>query len=200
VQIDDEVIGYMEFPWQNRVGIEGMLHQLSYKYDVYMLSGDKKEHAASLLDWFPREDQVKFECSPMDKMEFIKNLQAEGKQVAMVGDGLNDAGALRQSNVGIAISDHHLHFTPASDVILQGNYLTYLPKFLEFSSYGLGLIKASFLLSLVYNAIGLSFAIQGNLSPLIAAILMPVNSISMLAIANVGMNMKGNSLKSHVRI
>ena len=200
VQIDGEVIGYMEFPWQNRVGIEGMLHQLSYKYDVYMLSGDKKEHAASLLDWFPREEQVKFDCSPMDKMEFIKNLQAEGKQVAMVGDGLNDAGALRQSNVGIAISDHHLHFTPASDVILQGNSLKYLPTFLKFSSYGLGLIKASFLLSLVYNAIGLSFAIQGNLSPLIAAILMPVNSISMLVIANVGMNMKGKSLKSHVRI
>jgi Cu+-exporting ATPase len=165
-----------------------------------MLSGDKKEHAASLLDWFPREEQVKFDCSPMDKMEFIKNLQAEGKQVAMVGDGLNDAGALRQSNVGIAISDHHLHFTPASDVILQGNSLKYLPTFLKFSSYGLGLIKASFMLSLVYNAIGLSFAIQGNLSPLIAAILMPVNSISMLVIANVGMNMKGKSLKSHVRI
>jgi len=200
VQIDEEVIGYMEFPWQNREGIEWMLHQLSYTYDVYMLSGDKKENAASLLDWFPRKEQVKFECSPMDKMEFIQHLQAEGRQVAMVGDGLNDAGALRQSNVGIAISDDHLHFTPASDVILQGNFLLYLPKFLDFSRYGLRLIKASFVLSLVYNAIGLSFAIQGNLSPLIAAILMPVNSISMLVIANLGMNIRGNSLKSHIQI
>ena len=199
VQINEEVIGYIEFPWQNREGIELMLHQLSYKYDVYMLSGDKKEHAASLLDWFPYEEQVKFECSPMDKMDFIKRLQQEGKKVAMVGDGLNDAGALRQSNVGIAISDDHLHFTPASDVILQGNSLKHLPKFMEFSSYGLGLIKASFIVSLGYNAIGLSFAVQGNLSPLIAAILMPVNSISMLLIANVGMNLKGKSLKSHTK-
>ena len=200
VQIDGEVIGYLEFPWQNREGIEWMLHQLSYQYDVYMLSGDKRAHAASLLDWFPREEQVKFECSPMDKMEFIKNLQMQGKKVAMVGDGLNDAGALRQSNVGIAISDDHLHFTPASDVILQGHSLQHLPKFLKFSRYGLSLIKASFVLSLVYNAIGLSFAVQGNLSPLIAAILMPVNSISMLVIANVGMNIRGKSLQSHIQI
>ncbi len=85
-------------------------------------------------------------------------------------------------------------------MILQGHSLQHLPKFLKFSRYGLSLIKASFVLSLVYNAIGLSFAVQGNLSPLIAAILMPVNSISMLVIANVGMNIRGKSLQSHIQI
>jgi Cu+-exporting ATPase len=163
---------------------------------VYLLSGDKQEHAGSLLDWFPDHHNYQFECSPMDKMKFIQSLQDAGHRVAMIGDGLNDAGALRQAQVGIAISDDHLHFTPASDAILKGDQMAQLPKFLAFSRYGLHLIKLSFLLSLVYNGIGLSFAIQGNLSPLIAAILMPVNSISMLLIANLGMNWKGHQLKS----
>jgi Cu+-exporting ATPase len=132
----------------------------------------------------------------MEKMEFIRSLQTNGNKVMMLGDGLNDAGALREAHVGIAISDDHLHFTPASDAILKGEHLAQLPVFLNFAHYGLKLIKMSFLVSLVYNAFGLSFAVQGNLSPLIAAILMPVNSISMLLIANLGMNWKGRRLKS----
>jgi Cu+-exporting ATPase len=131
----------------------------------------------------------------MDKMNFIKSLQNQGKKVAMVGDGLNDAGAIKQAHIGIAVSDDHLHFTPASDAILQGSALPNLRKFISFAQDGLKLIKFSFVISLVYNAIGLSFAIQGTLSPLIAAILMPVNSFSMLLIANAGMNYRGKNLK-----
>jgi Cu+-exporting ATPase len=128
-------------------------------------------------------------------MTFIKELQDHGKRVAMIGDGLNDAGALQQANVGIAVSDDHLHFTPASDAILKGNEIAHLPQFLAYSRFGIQLIKSSFALSVFYNIIGLSFAVQGNLSPLIAAILMPINSISMLLIATLGMNWKGKSLK-----
>ena len=196
VQIDGKSLGYLEFPWVYRAGIEVMLHQLQSKYNVYLLSGDKKAHAGSILDWFPDPSTYQFECSPMDKMKFIQSLQDKGHKIMMLGDGLNDAGALRQAQVGIAISDNHLHFTPASDAILKGSQLAQLPMYLNFARYGLKLIKFSFLLSLVYNAFGLSYAVQGNLSPLIAAILMPVNSISMLLIANLGMSWKGYTLKS----
>ncbi len=130
----------------------------------------------------------------MQKMEYIQELQQQGKIVAMIGDGLNHAGALKQAHVGIAVSDDHLHFTPSSDAILKGSELAQLGTYLNYSKFGLKLIKASFLLSLVYNVFGLSYAIQGNLYPLIAAILMPVNSISMLVIANVGMNWMGQNL------
>jgi Cu+-exporting ATPase len=77
---------------------------------------------------------------------------------------------------------------------LKGSALPQLRRYLNYTKFGLQLIKASFLLSLVYNGIGLSYAIQGNLYPLIAAVLMPINSISMLVIANVGMNLKGQKL------
>ncbi len=196
LQIGDEKIGYIEFPWKNRKGIEGMIHQLQRKYDLYLVSGDRSVNSSSLNDWFPDVTKTKFECSPLDKMEFIKSLQAKGKKVAMIGDGLNDAGALQQANVGIAVSDDHLHFTPASDAILKGDELAHLPLYISFSQFGLQLIKISFLLSIVYNSIGLSFAVQGNLSPLVAAILMPINSISMLLIATIGMNWKGKQLKT----
>ena len=195
IQINEEPIGYIEFPWENRPGVELMLRQLQSKYAVYLLSGDKKEHATHLLDWFPYRESCQFECSPMDKLNFIKSLQNQGKKVAMIGDGLNDAGAIKQAHIGIAVSDDHLHFTPASDAILQGSSLPNLPKFISLAQEGMRLIKFSFAISLIYNAIGLSFAIQGNLSPLIAAILMPLNSFSMLLIANVGMNLRGKNLK-----
>ncbi|WP_395767916.1 heavy metal translocating P-type ATPase [Aquirufa sp.] len=196
IRIGEERIGYIEFPWQNREGIEYMIHTLQANYDVYLISGDKKQHAGTLLDWFTNESHYQFECSPLDKMKFIQTLQSQGKHVAMIGDGLNDAGALKQAEVGIAVSEDHLHFTPSSDAIVQGLQLVHLPTFLQFAKFGLILIKASFVLSIVYNLVGLSFAVQGTLSPLIAAILMPVNSLSMLFIASIGMNWKGNRLKS----
>ena len=197
VSINQKPIGFIEFPWENRPGIEGMLHSLRHQYEVHLISGDKKEHAAHLLDWFDNQAHVNFECSPLEKMEYIQNLQKRGKIVAMIGDGLNDAGALKQASVGIAVSDDHLHFTPSSDAILKGSELMRLGEYLRYSKFGLQLIKASFLLSLVYNGIGLSYAIQGNLYPLIAAVLMPINSISMLVIATWGMNWRGHKLDRH---
>jgi Cu+-exporting ATPase len=197
ISINHNPIGFLEFPWENRPGVEALLHRLRHQYEIHLISGDKKEHASHLLDWFEHKDLVKFECSPLEKMKYIQKLQKQGKIVAMIGDGLNDAGALKQAQVGIAVSDDHLHFTPSSDAILKGSELPQLGNYLQYTQFGLKLIKASFLLSLVYNGFGLSYAIQGNLYPLIAAILMPINSISMLIIANVGMNWRGQKLTRH---
>lgn len=195
VRINDEYIGYLDFPWQNREGIEPMLHHLYQNYNLYLLSGDKKQHGNSLIDWFHDEAHMQFEMSPMQKMEYIKLLQNSGKKVAMIGDGLNDAGALREAYVGIAVSENHLQFTPASDGILRADHLKKFSNYLIFAKFGMKVIKYSFMLSLIYNLIGLSFAIQGNLSPLVAAILMPVNSLSMLLIATVSINWKGKQME-----
>lgn len=98
----------------------------------------------------------------------------------MIGDGLNDAGALKQSDVGISISEDINNFTPASDAILDGDQFEHLATFLKFSRISIRIIMISFLISFLYNIIGLYFAVQGTLSPLIAAILMPASSLTVV--------------------
>ena len=102
----------------------------------------------------------------------------------MVGDGLNDAGALGISDVGVAVSDNVSYFTPACDAILDSSSLTKLKKFLDFSKTSRNIIYASFVISFLYNFVGLSFAVDGMLSPLVAAVLMPLSSISVVAFAS----------------
>ncbi len=107
-------------------------------------------------------------------------LQTSHHKVAMIGDGLNDAGALQQSDVGIAVSDNINNFSPACDAILDGSRFGDLKTFIGFANAGNNIIVASFIISLMYNAVGLWFSVTGNLSPVIAAILMPVSSISIV--------------------
>ena len=93
---------------------------------------------------------------------------------------MNDAGALQQSDVGVSISEDINTFTPASDAILDSERFEKLPTFLKFSRISIRIIIISFLISFLYNIIGLYFAVQGTLSPLIAAILMPASSLTVV--------------------
>ncbi|MBF6608869.1 MAG: HAD family hydrolase, partial [Flavobacterium sp.] len=113
-------------------------------------------------------------------LEFIRQLQQQGRNVLMVGDGLNDAGALAQSNVGISISENVNVFSPACDAILDATGFTKLPFFLKLANKAITTIKMSFTLSLLYNVVGLSFALTGNLLPLVAAIIMPLSTITIV--------------------
>ena len=100
----------------------------------------------------------------------------------MVGDGLNDAGALMQADTGIAISENNNHFTPASDAILLADELPKLFRFIQMCKANKKVVLTAFLVSIFYNIVGLLFAVEGILSPMIAAILMPASSISILLI------------------
>jgi Cu+-exporting ATPase len=124
-----------------------------------------------------------FQQSPENKLQFIQKLQAEGKTVLMLGDGLNDAGALQQSDAGIAVSDNLNNFSPACDAILDGKILPRLTSLLNYCKSGKNVVAVSFAISLLYNCVGLWFAVRGELQPVIAAILMPVTSISIVSIA-----------------
>jgi Cu+-exporting ATPase len=101
----------------------------------------------------------------------------------MVGDGLNDAGALNESDVGITIADDIYHFSPACDAILESARFRDFNKYIRFTRKSLQIVIISFIISFVYNIGGLFFAIQGMLTPVIAAILMPISSVSVVAFA-----------------
>ena len=145
-----------------------------------MLSGDNKSEKENLLNLFGDEHELHFNQSPQNKLDFIKNIQYQNKNVLMIGDGLNDAGALKQSDLGISISDDINNFSPACDGILDSKSFPLINSFIKFSKTAKRIIYTSFMISVVYNFIGLYFAVSGTLSPVIAAILMPLSSISVV--------------------
>jgi P-type Cu+ transporter len=186
VSIEGHYRGCFGFPNQYRAGIEAMLANLSRTHSLHLLSGDTDAARLHWLRWF-RPNRMVFGCSPQQKLDVVRQLQAEGHRVLMVGDGLNDAGALKQADVGLAVTDDTTQFTPASDGILEAPALRELPRFLRFSRFGMRLIRFSFCVSLLYNVVGLSYALSGHLSPIVAAILMPLSSTTMVFIATLGM-------------
>lgn len=179
VSIDDQVKGYFELGTSIRSGIEDLANRLGEIVRA-LLSGDSRADADRMRTIFNEKTTLAFEQSPQDKLNFISNLQGKGDVVMMIGDGLNDSGALKQSDVGIAVSDDTGVFTPACDGILSGSRLAYLDKFLSLSKSAVVILKVSLAISLLYNVVGLSFAVTGHLTPLVAAILMPISSISVV--------------------
>jgi Cu+-exporting ATPase len=185
IKIDGVYYGKYIFNNQYREGLEELFKNLSSKYQIKVLSGDNEGERSTLERLLPKGTELIFNQKPEQKLGFIKNLQEKGKNVMMVGDGLNDAGALAQSNVGISISENVNVFSPACDAILDASEFQKLDYFLKLSKNSITTIKMSFALSLLYNVVGLSFAITGKLLPLIAAIIMPLSTITIVSFVTV---------------
>jgi P-type Cu+ transporter len=183
VQIDAKVVGKFTLSNIYRFGIFDLLKGLRHKFDLSVISGDNDAELATMQQVVGTESTILFDQKPEDKLRYIQHLQEnKGAEVMMIGDGLNDAGALRQSQVGVAVTDSNNTFTPSSDGIIDASRLSSLDKFIEYAKDGHRIIIFSFVISILYNIIGLFFAVQGILSPVIAAILMPSSSITIILI------------------
>jgi Cu+-exporting ATPase len=180
ISIDDEFIGHYVVKNAYREGLEKIITSLGSNFELKILSGDNASEESYLKKIFGAKTEMLFNQKPEDKLAFIKKLQNSNKKVLMIGDGLNDAGALKQSNVGIAISDDTNNFSPACDAVLSGKNFFLLKELINYCRKEKTIVFASFVLSILYNFVGLFFAVQGDLKPVIAAILMPISSISIV--------------------
>jgi Cu+-exporting ATPase len=191
VSINGDVVGYYTVRNTIRNGLNAMLKRLGNRRRS-LLSGDNESEKSLMKSVFDASAKLLFNQSPQDKLNYVKHIQMKGCKVLMVGDGLNDAGALKQSDVGLAVTDNTGVFTPASDGILFGEKLPMLDKYLELARASSVILKIAFGLSFFYNAIALSFAVTGNLTPLIAAIIMPISSISVVSFSSIAVNVVAN--------
>jgi P-type Cu+ transporter len=182
LSINEHVKGYFTIENQYREGFDELMQELKGHFDIYLLSGDNDAEREKLSAYF-ESGKMLFDQQAQEKMDFIRVLQRQGKTVLMTGDGLNDAGAFLQSDVALSIADDIYHFSPAGDAIVEASRLGQLHRFIQFAHHAVNVVKISYVISFLYNIVGLSYALSGHLSPVVAAILMPVSSISVVAFA-----------------
>ncbi len=199
VRIGNQVTSFRFLP-VFRPEIPEVITELSHNARLSLLSGDNDNQRPVLAGLFGSGSELRFGQKPIDKLAYIESLQKKGDKVMMIGDGLNDAGALQQSNVGITLADDINNFTPSCDAILDSSKLKSFPDLLRLAGSGCNIIAASFIISLVYNFIGLFFAMQGLLQPIYAAILMPCSTLSIVLVtsgmANISALRKGLTVVS----
>ncbi|MBG8556264.1 heavy metal translocating P-type ATPase [Hymenobacter guriensis] len=183
VALDGQPVGWYEISNEYRADLPGLLLELGKTYQLALLTGDNDADEPHLRQLFGPSAELRFNQSPLDKLRYVETQQQRGHRVVMVGDGLNDAGALQRADAGLALSETLTNFSPACDAILDADSLKQLSTFLRFSQDCLQVVLATFVLSFCYNGIGLGLAVQGRFTPIVSAVLMPISSLSVMVFA-----------------
>ncbi|MDH5597865.1 MAG: heavy metal translocating P-type ATPase metal-binding domain-containing protein [Cyclobacteriaceae bacterium] len=177
--------GYFLIESELRPGLKDVIKSLRNRYRLHLISGDKPTFVHRFNEIFGSDSQLHFEMNPDQKITYIENLQKKGHQVMMLGDGLNDAPALKKSDLAISVTDNIASFSPACDAILHGESFSKFDKIITFVKSAKKIVVISIIISFLYNIVGLTFAVSGILTPVFAAILMPLSSISVVAFTSI---------------
>ncbi len=179
-----------------RTNAENVIGTLSRDCSVALLSGDNERERETFTKIFGGKAQLHFNQSPLSKLNFIRALQQTNKTVMMVGDGLNDAGALKQADVGVAVVENVSAFSPASDVILAAGMVSRLDEVCAFARSSVRIVRTAFVISALYNLVGVGIAANGRLAPVVCAILMPLSSVSVVGFACLAAKWAGRKLNA----
>ena len=191
---NDNYIGSYHIKQQFRANLKNLFKEAAAK-QLSVVSGDGTQDKKTIQKFAGNNVIYRFHQNPFDKIKYIERLQAKGAKVLMMGDGLNDAGALIKSDAGIAVRNDTYMFTPKCDAILEGKRVTALAVFYKAMHKSIRLVYISFGFSLAYNTLGIGIAVVGGLSPIVAAILMPLSSVSVIAFASLSTSLLYKQLK-----
>lgn len=148
---------------------------------VYMVTGDSALTARSIaVEAGISPERVFAEIKPEEKAAIVSRLQSQGERIAFVGDGINDAPALRQSNLGIAVSRASDVAREAADVVLLKSDIEAVPECLGLAKATLRVIKQNLFWAFFYNAVGVPLAALGFMSPVLCAAAMGLSDVMVI--------------------
>lgn len=188
VMVNGVNLGYFQIGLTVRSGIDKLMTVLHSKFKVYLLSGDPNLNKADYANLVAEKNIIK-NASPAEKSAFVESCTNESPTI-MIGDGINDSLAFNKASVGLAVVEETGAFFPSCDGIIEAQRLTDLNGFIDYAKYSKIVLWSCFAFSLAYNIVGLYFAVNLLLTPLFAAVLMPLSSVSVVGLAVILLNTK----------
>lgn len=180
ISINEEYYGYIQLNDTPRSGVKEEIKKLKNRVkDIRLLSGDNSQNVTRIAKELGIEN-YKGELKPEEKLFFLNELQNESKIVGMVGDGINDAGILAKSNVGISLELASDISIDKSDIILMKNDLRGVRLSIEYARLTSRAIKQNIGISFLYNSIMLPLAAFGYMQPVYCALFMTLSSLTVV--------------------